>query len=986
MGSPFLDSKTGFQRSFILKINFPSQDPNENIINTTQKNAKAPFLSDKKGSVFAGNDAFGASGGIRLDLGNSRKNPYDYGLSGDEKAGGKSLEQIQLEAGNIDVSSMTQFNVVMANTMSSEDYAKASEDGFDYGSMDPSEVCTIQDRVKAEMAKGGTVIAGYNDDFGDESLINALGGGAQARELANEVKAAFARADLSITPENAENIAEGWKMATELRVPEDSEVSYMIENGSDISVRGFYEAEFSGATSAHAEQGNSVATLDAPENTGLKKQIEGLLESTAPAAGVEEYIKDGLKNAEWLLGRDLPVTEETLRKVADIKKIDFPISEKDYAESAAAAVASGKLPKDADLTVREDIYSAAARIESRFFSAEIYEEFVGDIKLRRQLEEVRLSMTAEVNVKLLSSGFSIDTAPMEQLIDALKEAEKSVAEGYFPERDDAVSSYRLMNETNTAVQEIKISPADTLGMFVSAGTTNVNFEEFHTEGKVLRDTYIKAGESYEALMTAPRADLGDSIRKAFANVDDIVKDLDLDLNEENRRAVRILGYNRMEINEENIKTVSEADARVTSVIERMKPAAVLGMIRDGFNPLEKDFVQIEEYLNTAEENRSYDEKAKSYSEYLYALDRSGEITDEERESYIGIYRMIHGIESSDGAAIGAMVNEGAIEGFESLLSAVRSNKFKGLDVKVSDSLGVRSDIIRAGRSITDQIESAYRDENRQAFIREYREAVQNAEEAGRLLSDAGIKGSADNLIAAKSLLSGEDELFGKLAKARDKKSERKLDMLTRLSESEDALNEYTDMIEDLEKEVEEITFSGSKGLDIRDLRLIHRQLSVCAALPAAGESTGREEYFVPAEIGGEIRTVRLVFDRDAGRGQNVDIYTEISDGEPIEAHFTVNEGTIGGYIIASGREALQKSEKAADIFSDLTNNESGMRTGEIGIFERNEETARSLHRSHINQYVTGPSKDAEGNISEGSDRRALFGIAKNFLSAVGEGR
>ena len=33
-------------------------------------------------------------------------------------------------------------------------------------------------------------------------------------------------------------------------------------------------------------------------------------------------------------------------------------------------------------------------------------------------------------------------------------------------------------------------------------------------------------------MTAPRADLGDSIQKAFRNVDDILNDLDMELTDE----------------------------------------------------------------------------------------------------------------------------------------------------------------------------------------------------------------------------------------------------------------------------------------------------------------------------------------------------------------------------------------------------------------------------------------------------------------------
>ena len=73
----------------------------------------------------------------------------------------------------------------------------------------------------------------------------------------------------------------------------------------------------------------------------------------------------------------------------------------------------------------------------------------------------------------------------------------------------------------------------------------------------MQKAYEEAGERYETLMTAPRSDLGDSIRKAFSNVDDILTDMSLEKTSENQRAVRILAYNSMEITPENIEKLEE---------------------------------------------------------------------------------------------------------------------------------------------------------------------------------------------------------------------------------------------------------------------------------------------------------------------------------------------------------------------------------------------------------------------------------------------
>ena len=249
-------------------------------------------------------------------------------------------------------------------------------------------------------------------------------------------------------------------------------------------------------------------------------------------------------------------------------------------------------------------------------------------------------------------------------------------------------------------------PAQIIGHF-SVEEHLATLEQFHEEGRSLQETYTKAQTEYETLMTVPRKDLGDSIRKAFANVDDILKDLDLSLTETNRRAVRILGYNQMTIDAENIQRVKMADAQVQSVTNKMTPASVLKMIRDGANPLEMNFDELERYFESLPE--TYEESADSYSRFLYGLEQNKEITLQEREAYIGIYRMLHQIDASDGAAIGALVNVGAELQFSTLLSAVRSNKFKTMDISVTDDFGATVEVIRKGESISEQIARGFGD-------------------------------------------------------------------------------------------------------------------------------------------------------------------------------------------------------------------------------------------------------------------------------------
>lgn len=93
---------------------------------------------------------------------------------------------------------------------------------------------------------------------------------------------------------------------------------------------------------------------------------------------------------------------------------------------------------------------------------------------------------------------------------------------------------------------------------------------------------------------------------------------------------------------------------------------------------------------------------------MWKLERTEGISQEERASYIGTYRLIHQVEQSDGAAVGALVNQGADITMRNLMMAVRSERRSGkMDYSVDESFGKVEGSGYSGTSITDQMEAAY---------------------------------------------------------------------------------------------------------------------------------------------------------------------------------------------------------------------------------------------------------------------------------------
>ena len=930
---------------------------------------------------------------------------------------GKSLLDIQQAAEYTNTDVRQDYMTLMSHIMSEEDYAKLQEEGFDFRSMDPEEAVTIVDRIKAELARAGKEIKGYTDDLDMDTLAAALG----SQVLANAVADSFRDADLPMTKENLELVEKAWNMASELESMDEGSSRYLIDNELEPEIWNLYLAQNSGAGASSANtpqyyaedvQGYYTRHAEPGQSGDLAEQIDRVIEQSG-----REVNEENRQNAAWLLENGLPLTAENLDRLEELQSVKLPVTAENFAQAAANAITEGKDPIHANLSGKsENLYEKASRLAEYYHSEEAWERLAGDVTARRQLEEIRLRMTAEVNVKLLKSGFSIDTAPMEELVEALKQVEKEIAGQYFPDDAQAVEKYRSYNAVNNVVEELPGLPAQVIGTFAE-GQSTATLEEFHREGKAVQESYEHARDSYETLMTAPRADMGDSIKKAFANVDDILRDLGIEPTEETRRAARILGYNRMEMTAENLASVMEADKQVKSVIEKLTPAAVLKMIRDGVNPLEKSFAELESYFEEMPEE--YRKEVESYSRFLYGLEQNKAITEAERESYIGIYRLVRQIEKTDGAVVGALVNTQAELHFTNLLSAVRSGKVRSVDVKVADELGTVAELVRKGETISEQIsrafteavhdiltEVSYSEEASQEYMQQeleqLREAAINADdESIAMLQRGQLSSGADNLMAAQALINGRSNLFGSVgnsgngnkkltdipqkettkvsysvneglpetakgreetktvAEASEKEAVPGEKLWESLDDKETFVQEYDSLTQDALEAVETASLQeADTSLDVRGLQLVHKQLTVASAL------ADQEEYFIPMYIGETLTRVHLTLDRSSSGRGNVSVGVQLSEESRLEAHFHLENGALKGIFAAQDQNEVMKLQELADTFRE-----------EVG-------DAWSVSSIEITTAASTETTETETAENITTENAELYRVAKVFLQAV----
>ena len=981
-----------------------------NITDESIKTASAQprELSDTKKAEAAKNMP-----GYSLDIGSSTS-----GILSDKK---KSVEEL-IEAGSpADAKNNRDMMILMSNTLSPEAYKEMQKEGFDPGKLDPEDTVNIVDEIKATMAKSGVMIAGYNDDLSAEQLTAITGSAAYAQEIAR----AFESYGVNLNEGNVKEAAKTIEQLTSIEGVDAGAKAYMVENDLRPTADALYKAAHSGSAARGGAQGyvntGGYVGKTAAADTAELKQLKGQMQKLIERAG-EEANEENTAIAGEMVKEGLPLTEESFLLMKKLDSLKLPMSVKDAADKAAMALADGMHPADYDISRDKTLLKEAAELSEAVekMPAQAVDRAVEkdlplnlknlsrcsvssvgisisvsmearSVTARRQLEEVRLSMTVQVSYHMLKAGVNVDTLELSDLVEQLKSAEQDMLCSRYHTADpkQALERSDIFTQAMDSFRQIPGMPVSLLGDILnSASDTFASLDNFTAAGSALKLKYEAASVSYETMQTQVRSDLGDSIKKAFVHSESLLAELDIESTEENLRATRILGYNSMEISMTNIERVKDACDMVDGIMERMSPENTLQMIRDGRNPLKMSMEELDNYLTGTAGS------GESYSEFLVRMEQKNRITADERESYIGIYRMLNQVKSRDGAAIGSLIEQDREISFENLLSAVRSRKSAGMDVSVDDSLqGVEGSM---GRDIASQIETAM-----------YKAAKNDMSEAASVplelygeLLQSGLATDADALLGIKGLREKRGELFDISKSAAGMVRGRQHTLPDGRVVSEDASSGSSSAL-DLTEDIVEASFEGAcdeildkfdskddaqqayshmadvaqdaliraatdpEGtIDLKAISSAMRQLGTARAL------SDEESYEVPMSLHGEQTAVSVRIRHEEGVRGRVEITMESAFFGNVHALFSQMEQ---GLDIYANSDSAQGRDAMAGLEDTLR-----ARYEEAGISVYAVNFAYSSHFTLNNR-----SQKADDNI-DGFDTATLYRSAKIFLKTLGE--
>ncbi len=612
-----------------------------------------------------------------------------------------------------------------------------------------------------------------------------------------QIENALREADLPVTKANVARVASAVQMTTILpELSQDAE-AYILENQMAPTIENLYHGQYS------ASGALDISVVDEEVWQQLQGQITGLLQENG--ISVDDTV---LADAKWLFANEIAVTPENINAMQVMRDISENMTPEKVLDQIIYAMQTGASPEQASLDDRQIVIAIDALQTLEGITPEDVENTVrnsgqSEVTLQqlkqsvdvrnsgqserkdqdnvteaseaqqnggsqtdnrpifskmitvtqRQLEELRLRMTLLAAVRMAQKGIDIQVTPLKALVEELRQQEQEDYQEILPDIKLDESQWDRVQDSIAQAEDIRKAPASILGI-------GARQHELLTMNVLHRAAVSAAAQTrqyqtdYEAVGTQVRTDLGDSIQKAFQNVPELLDSLGMEDTQANQRAVRILGYNSLEITEQNVTKVKELDAQVNSVLDHMKPTLVMKLVQQGENPLDLPLDELDQRLARLADEQDISSEEK-YSRYLWRLEQEQGLTKQERDGYIGLFRLMHQVEDSDGAAIGSVMEAGWEMNLRSLLKAVRTEKRKGVDTRIDDDFGGLSDLRYTSKNITQQIDNAFSgkefsgesssDSTRQYYERLSRQIMNEMEPAAlREISDGDMEQLLDH--------------------------------------------------------------------------------------------------------------------------------------------------------------------------------------------------------------------------------------------------
>ena len=382
------------------------------------------------------------------------------------------------------------------------------------------------------------------------------------------------------------------------------------------------------------------------------------------------------------------------------------------------------------------------------------------------LERIRLNMSTKAFVRLSEKGVNIDLMPLEEAVSTLEETKEALTRESI-QKDNVVQQEEMvltektgqvletLKEVEAVVEallrqpqislqslkdtkEIQIShdfikafkkaynlPDENLEEVLTQGITeevhiektdqtDINVEEPTSEYTTLEKKPVTstrtsiADKAYVSATSNIRRDMGDSILKIFDQIESTLSEQEIPVTDKNVENAKMLVRSGMPINEQNLLTIEVLQEKVNKVVTDMTPTVTLAMVKAGINPMEMTLDELTIVAEDLKTTMTEGDEEKT-ARLLYELENNENISDKQKETLRGVYRMISTIQRSKGGATGFVAKQNQTLNLNNLFEAakhLRRGSGQRIERTIDDTFGQLESVSYEGKSVKEQVRSA----------------------------------------------------------------------------------------------------------------------------------------------------------------------------------------------------------------------------------------------------------------------------------------
>lgn len=873
--------------------------------------------------------------------------------------------------------------------LSGADAVKLDEDGFNLTDATPDDMVNIIEKIKIELAMHSDDYVNYGTAVSKDKIESVTGSAATAASVESRMQGA----DIAVNDESVAEVNGALEKSRELKPLSENTKNYMVANGIEPSIAGIYQAQAATSSSISSDGVTITKSANAISDADFEALRPGI-EKIIASAGLEVNDKT-LGDARAFINAQIPVTKENLEYKAQLDSIDIDMIQADSEELLNKIFDNMKLGGKAENTLVtgspvDDIRTAIDTINRAEYSdvANVVSKGETFTIANLKLEIDARSFSIDYSVARFSSwketaGRKVTGTSQEQNVS--DEAEQAADKAY-----DTLVTARVLMSANASIYLVKnnisilTTPIDELNsMLMEYEQADEMYEEaqiaytdvlearktlneiVRNPARVFASMFDKMNETYEAVGTQIRGDLGDSLKKAVqGSADDIIKAHGLEGTDEDKEAIKVLAANNMDMTKENVETVKSVNAMINNLIKNMKPETVLNMIKDGVNPMNASIEEVNEYLTEANDKASKDNEEK-FSRFLYKLDRTNGITKAQRKQFIGIYQMMNIFTRDAGVAAGALIKQGVEVTMNNLMTAYNSRKHYDMDTVIDENTGMAevsgtanyySALFMANgglvtpntlknvdnssgigeqsvemfiEQLEDNYDAAAEEQYYEEYLKEQQAAVQAGADILRQIRNADTEINSGNIQAVKAFLES-----GQFPDIRGIKTTRDYarDSIEKIGHKEKLSLMYEEMKDETEEELQEV-LSKAGDLDTQidvnygeflDLRLKDRTIGYIKNLALRHDY--RIPYITDSGSTGMLKLTLVQDDDNKGR-ISVNMQSNVLGKVSVEAK--ADRESLGMYIVSDTAvsdegcrllDDMEESLKEAFGFTDVSVN------------------------------------------------------------------